>query len=111
MKGLFIPDITAEMFRNGCLESIEELMARGEMFDVEVPDTNVGKKAEYEKGYKEGYDDGYDDALESIRARIGISRTEQEIKSLENSLRFNRLAKQLEGLIYGILHDKTESEE
>ena len=23
MKGLFIPEITAEMFRNGCLESIE----------------------------------------------------------------------------------------
>lgn len=35
MKGLFIPDITAEMFRNGCLESIEELIARGEMFDIE----------------------------------------------------------------------------
>lgn len=35
MKGLFIPDITAEMFRNGCLESIEVLMAEGEIYDIE----------------------------------------------------------------------------
>ena len=35
MKGLFIPDITAEMFRNGCLESIETLMADGEVYDIE----------------------------------------------------------------------------
>ena len=35
MKGLFIPGITAEMFRNGCLESIEALMADGEVYDIE----------------------------------------------------------------------------
>ena len=35
MKGLFIPEITAEMFRNGCLESIEALMAEGEIKDIE----------------------------------------------------------------------------
>lgn len=35
MKGLFIPDITAEMFRNGCLEGIEALMAEGEIYDIE----------------------------------------------------------------------------
>lgn len=35
MKGLFIPEITAEMFRNGCLESIEALMAEGEIYDIE----------------------------------------------------------------------------
>ena len=35
MKGLFIPDITVEMFRNGCLESIETLMAEGEIYDIE----------------------------------------------------------------------------
>ena len=35
MKGLFIPGITSEMFRNGCLESIEELMAEGEIYDIE----------------------------------------------------------------------------
>lgn len=35
MKGLFIPEITAEMFRTGCLESIEALMAEGEIYDIE----------------------------------------------------------------------------
>lgn len=35
MKGLFIPEITAEMFRNGCLESIEALIAEGEIHDIE----------------------------------------------------------------------------
>ena len=34
MKGLFIPEITAEMFRNGCLEGIEALMAEGEIYDI-----------------------------------------------------------------------------
>lgn len=35
MTGLFIPGITAEMFRNGCLESIEALMAEGEIYDID----------------------------------------------------------------------------
>lgn len=35
MKGLFIPEITAEMFRNGCLESIEALMAEGKIYDTD----------------------------------------------------------------------------
>ena len=35
MKGLFIPGITSEMFRNGCLESIEALMAEGKIYDIE----------------------------------------------------------------------------
>lgn len=51
-KGIFIPDITVEMFRNGCLEGIETLMAEGEVYDIEydpktaeqdVPDNNVGE--------------------------------------------------------------------
>lgn len=45
MKGLFIPDITAEMFRNGCLEGIEALMADGEIYDIEYsPWVPVSKK-------------------------------------------------------------------
>lgn len=36
MKGLFIPGITVEMFRNGCLESIEALMSEGKIFDIET---------------------------------------------------------------------------
>lgn len=35
MKGLFIPDITAEMFRNASLESVEELMAEGRVYDID----------------------------------------------------------------------------
>lgn len=35
MKGIFIPEITAEMFKNGCLESIETLMAEGEIYDID----------------------------------------------------------------------------
>lgn len=35
MRGLFIPEISAEMFRNGCLESIETLMAEGEIYDID----------------------------------------------------------------------------
>lgn len=56
MKGLFIPEITAEMFRNGCLEGIEALMAEGEIYDIEydpkhkterknvieIPETGIG---------------------------------------------------------------------
>ena len=35
MKGILIPDITVEMFRNGCLEAIEALMEVGEIYDIE----------------------------------------------------------------------------
>ena len=37
MKGLFIPNITEEMLRNCCLESIETLMAEGEIHEIEYP--------------------------------------------------------------------------
>ena len=52
MKGMFIPEITVEIFRNACLESIETLMAEGEVYDIEydpkseeqdVPDISFGK--------------------------------------------------------------------
>ena len=50
MKGLFIPEITAEMFRNGCIESIEALMAEGEIYDVEYPQwTPISEKLPDEK--------------------------------------------------------------
>ena len=50
MKGLFIPEITAEMFRNGCLESIEALMAEGEIYDIEhSPWTPISKEMPDEK--------------------------------------------------------------
>jgi len=35
MKGLFIPGITKEMFRDASVESIAELMADGEIYDID----------------------------------------------------------------------------
>ena len=37
-KGIFIPDITVEMFRNATLESVEELLVSGSMEDIEIPE-------------------------------------------------------------------------
>lgn len=37
MKGMFVPDITAEEFKNGCLEAVEALIAEGEVYDIEYP--------------------------------------------------------------------------
>ena len=60
MKGLFIPGITAEMFRNGCLESIEALMAEGEIYDIdysltpEIVRCKYCKHREAESGFCEG---------------------------------------------------------
>ena len=52
MKGLFIPEITAEMFKNGCLESIEALMAEGEIYDIEYsPWIPVSEELPDKEGY------------------------------------------------------------
>ena len=36
-KGVFIPDITVEMFRNASMEGVEDLMASGVMEDISLP--------------------------------------------------------------------------
>ena len=41
MKGLFIPGITAEMFRSGCLESIESLMSEAEIFNIDYDPRHI----------------------------------------------------------------------
>jgi hypothetical protein len=46
MKGLFIPEITAEMFRNGALESIEALMEEGEIYDIEYSPSGTAQNKE-----------------------------------------------------------------
>lgn len=65
MKGLFIPEITAEMFRNGCLESIEALMAEGEIYDIEyspwIPIKTVPLTEEEKQKAIEKYDIVTDD--------------------------------------------------
>lgn len=41
VKGLFIPGITAEMFRSGCLESIENLMLEDEIFNIDYDPRHI----------------------------------------------------------------------
>lgn len=42
-KGVFIPDITVEMFRNATLEAVEGLLVSGTMEDIEIPDLPHGE--------------------------------------------------------------------
>lgn len=44
-KGIFIPDITVEMFKNASLEAVEELLVSGTMEDIEIPDRPRGEWA------------------------------------------------------------------
>ena len=55
MKGLFIPGITVEMFRNGCLESIEALMSEGKIFDIETDWAQVPVSEELKSAYYSGW--------------------------------------------------------
>lgn len=57
MKGLFIPEITAEMFRNGCLEGIEALMAEGEIYDIDYTGWIPFKKRPLTDEEKQEYPD------------------------------------------------------
>ena len=43
-KGVFIPDITVEMFRNASLEGVEDLLASGEMEDISLPSAQPERK-------------------------------------------------------------------
>jgi len=54
-KGMFMPEVTVEMFRNASLEAIEELMAEGEVFDIDLKETIHREK---EQAYMKGYEDG-----------------------------------------------------
>lgn len=42
-KGIFIPDITVEMFRNASLEAVEELLVSGEMRDIETSEDCISR--------------------------------------------------------------------
>lgn len=54
-KGMFMPEVTVEMFRNAPLEAVEELMADGEVFDVDLKEELHREK---EQAYYKGYEDG-----------------------------------------------------
>lgn len=51
-KGVFIPDITIEMFKKATLESVEEFLASGKMEYIEIPERRIGEWRDYS-------DDGY----------------------------------------------------
>ena len=61
-KGVFIPDITVEMFRNASLEGVEGLLESGEMEDISLPPAQP-------KSYREGYQAGYKDAQSETAER------------------------------------------
>ena len=42
-KGVFIPDITVEMFKTATLESVEEFMVSGQMENIEIPEKPHGE--------------------------------------------------------------------
>lgn len=46
-KGVFIPGISVEMFRNASLEAVEEFMVSGLMEDIEIPEIPHGKWIPY----------------------------------------------------------------
>lgn len=48
-KGVFIPDITVEMFRNATLESVEEFMVSGQMEDIEISERPHGEWIQSDK--------------------------------------------------------------
>ena len=50
-KGVFIPGITVEMFRNASLESIEDLMASGEMEDILLPSAQPEQQIPQMRGW------------------------------------------------------------
>ncbi len=83
MKGLFIPEITAEMFRNGCLEAIEALMAEGEIYDIEfspwIPITYRPMTMEERIKFAEHYGIEFCDTLEEKAFDCPMPEDGQEI--------------------------------
>ena len=56
-KGIFIPEITVEMFRNATLEAVEELLVSGTMEDIEIPDRPHGEWKEFTVSTYRGTDE------------------------------------------------------
>ena len=87
MRGIFIPEITAEMFRNGCLESIEALMAEGEIYDIDYSPWIPVKWHEItdEEREREGYPEDYLTKLDCLMPNDG-EKILVTIKSSRGSL-------------------------
>lgn len=54
-KGMFMPEVTVEMFRNAPLEVVEEWLAEGEVYDIDLKEELHREK---EQAYYKGYEDG-----------------------------------------------------
>lgn len=66
-KGMFMPEITVEMFRNASLEAVEELINSGEVFDIDLKEElHREREQAYYNGFEAGYPKGYNDAKRQI---------------------------------------------
>lgn len=54
-KGMYIPEVTVEMFRTAPLEAVEELLADGVMYNLDLKEEI---HREREQAYMQGYEDG-----------------------------------------------------
>ena len=43
-KGLFLPGVTVEEFKNGSLEAVEDLISSGEVYDVTLRNVHSHEK-------------------------------------------------------------------
>ena len=86
MKGLFIPEITAEMFRNGCFESIEALMAEGKIYDIDYQqpcEDCISRQATIDAIYKKHI--GGKDAIENAPINdLYACGLEEAVDAVEN---------------------------
>lgn len=84
MKGLFIPDITAEMFKDASVESVADLITEGTMYNIDYQEPCkdaisredlkerkfIIAKSDYQKGWNDALDAVYENAS-SIQQKKG----------------------------------------
>lgn len=73
MKGLFIPGITAKMFRDASVESVAELMTEGKVYDIDYqePSEDCIRRAKALKVIKQ-MDIPEDMSVFEIKSHIGV---------------------------------------
>ena len=71
-KGIFIPDITIDQFRNASLEAVEELLVSGEMRDMENM-INLDEALEYCKRCADVTEKLMMDSLNVIKGEMNMN--------------------------------------
>ena len=71
-KGIFIPDITIDQFRNASLEAVEELLVSGEMRDMENM-INLDEALEYCKRCADVTEKLMMDSLHVIKGEMNMN--------------------------------------